>query len=114
MGPAKEDLAPLLGKTVSEVAAVFRISGSALRASDEPPGDYWIVSGYLPDEPLGRRISMYLGRNTKVFARDHKFALTNMLDKPVVGIAVSFPIAEKKPDIFVGDVPRFYHVPPDQ
>jgi hypothetical protein len=58
-GPRTEDLQPLLGKTVREVAIALHVPEASLRPGDEPPGEFCFVSGYLPDEPLGRRLVIY-------------------------------------------------------
>ena len=65
-GPRAEELQPLLGKTVREVAASFHIPETSLRAGDEPPGRFRLVSGYFPDEPIGKQLTIYVSREAAV------------------------------------------------
>jgi len=111
-GPGADDLRPLLGKTVREVATALHVPESALRAGDEPPGRFRFVSGFIPDEPLGRRLTIYFSRDATVFSPERKVGATDLLDKTAAGIAVSFPIADKRPDVVVGDVIAYYHRQP--
>jgi hypothetical protein len=111
-GPRADDLQPLLGKTVREVASALHVSESALRPGDEPPGKFRFVSGYLPDEPFGRRLTIYFSRDATVFSPDRQVSVADLLDKRAAGIAVSFPVADKRPDVVVGDVVAYYHMQP--
>lgn len=111
-GPRAEDLQPLLGKTVREVVAALHVPESSLHATDEPPGRFRMVSGYLPSEPLGRRLTLYVSREAAVISHDRKVAAADLFDKVASGIAVSFPIADKRPDVVVGDVIAYYHMQP--
>jgi hypothetical protein len=111
-GPRTEDLQPLLGKTVQEVASALDVPESSLRPGDEPPGEFRIVSGYLPDEPFGRRLVIYVSRADAVFSPERKISPEVLFDKKAVGIAVSFPVAERRPDVVVGDVIGYYHAEP--
>ncbi len=103
---------PLLGKTVREVAVALHVPESAFRAGDEPPGRFRFVSGYFPTEPLGRTLTIYVSRETSVMSPDRKVSAVELLDKIAAGIAVSFPVAEKRPDVVVGDVIAYYHMQP--
>src|SRR5438045_2546820 len=107
-GPSAEELRPLLGKTVREVASALHIPDSALHARDEPPGTFRFVSGYFPDKPLGRELTIYVSRDAAVMSHERKVLATNLLDKTASGIAVSFPIADERPDVVVGDVIAYY------
>lgn len=111
-GPSAEDLQPLLGKTVREVAVALHVPESALRAGDEPPGRFRLVSGHFPTEPLGRTLTVYVSREASVMSPDRKVSAAELLDKTAAGIAVSFPVADKRPDIVVGDVIAYYHMKP--
>ena len=111
-GPSAADLQPLLGKTVREVAVTLHVPESALRAGDEPPGRFRFVSGYFPTEPLGRRLTVYVSREASVMSPDRKVSAVELLDKTATGIAVSFPVADKRPDVVVGDVIAYYHTQP--
>ncbi|MBN9690592.1 MAG: hypothetical protein J0M24_10160 [Verrucomicrobia bacterium] len=111
-GPSAEDLQPLLGKTVREVAVALHVPESALRAGDEPPGRFRLVSGHIPTEPLGRTLTVYVSREASVMSPDRKVSAAELLDKTAAGIAVSFPVADKRPDIVVGDVIAYYHMKP--
>lgn len=109
-GPRAEDLQPLLGKTVREVVVSLRMPESSLQAGDEPPGRFRMVSGYLPDEPLGRRLTIYVSREAGVISQDRKVVAADLFDKIASGIAVSFP--DGRPDVVVGDVVAYYHLQP--
>jgi hypothetical protein len=90
-GPRAEELQPLLGKTVREVATSLSVPESALRAGDEPPGRFRFVSAYLPNEPLGRRLVIYVSRDASVMSPERKVLAADLLDKTTAGIAVSQP-----------------------
>jgi hypothetical protein len=109
-GPSTAQLQPLLGKTVREVADALRVPESALRAGDEPPGRFRFVSGYFPDEPLGRRLTIYVSRDAAVMSPERKVSGADLLDKTAAGIAISFPATDKRPDVVVGDVIPYYHM----
>jgi hypothetical protein len=111
-GPRAEELQPLLGKTVREVASALHVPESALRPGDEPPGKFRFVSGSIPGEPLGRRLTIYLSRDATVFSPELKVSVADLLDKTAAGIAVSFPASDKRPDVVVGDVITYYHMQP--
>ena len=103
---------PLLGKTVREVVTALDVPVTALRAGDEPPGRFRFVSGHFPTEPLGRTLTVYVSREASVMSPDRKVSAVELLDKTAAGIAVSFPAAEKRPDIVVGDAIVYYHMQP--
>lgn len=111
-GPRAEDLQPLLGKTVREVASALHVPELALRPGDEPPGKFRFVSGYISDEPLGRRLTIYFGRDATVFSPERKVSVADLLNKTAAGIVVSFPVADKRPDVVVGDVIGYDHMQP--
>jgi hypothetical protein len=94
---------------VREVAAVLHIPESALRVGDEPPGRFRFVTGYLPSTPPGRRLTIYISRETAVISPERTVTAKDLFDKTAAGIAVSFPVADKRPDIVVGDVIAYYH-----
>jgi len=103
VGPDAKDLQPLLGKTVRQVAAALNMPESALKAGAEPPTRFRFVYGYLPGEPLGRRVTIYVSRESAVISADGKVAAKDLFDKTATGIAVSFPVADKRADIVVVD-----------
>jgi len=109
-GPRAEDLRPLLGKTVREVALAHHVPESSLHAGDEPPVRFRMVSGYLPGEPLRRRLTIYVSREAAVISHDRKVAAADLFDKVASGIAVGFP--DRRPDVVVGDVIFYYHMQP--
>ena len=111
-GPSATDLQPLLGKTVREVVIALHVPESALVAGDEPPGRFRFVSGHFPTEPLGRKLTVYVSREASVMSPDRKVSVGELLDKTAVGIAVSFPVADKRPDVVVGEVIGYYHMQP--
>jgi hypothetical protein len=105
-------LQPLLGKTVREVSVALHVPESALRAGDEPPGRFRFVSCYLPDKPPGTLLTIYVSRDAAVMSPERKVSAADLLDKTASGIAVSFPVADKRPDVVVGDVIAYYHMQP--
>lgn len=46
LGPRTDERRPLPDKTVGEVVAALHVPESTLRAEDEPPGRFRMVSGY--------------------------------------------------------------------
>lgn len=110
--PSEDDLQPLLGKTVREVATALRVPESALRAGDEPPGRFRFVSGYFPTEPHGRKLTVYVSREASVMSPDRKVTAVELLDKTATGIAISFPVEDKRSDVVVGNVIPYYHMQP--
>jgi hypothetical protein len=111
-GPRAEELQPLLGKTVREVAIALQVPASALRAGDEPPGVFRFVSGYFTTEPIGRMLTVYVSREAAVISPNREATAADLLDKPAVGIAVTFPVADKRPDVVVGNAIGFFHQQP--
>ena len=111
-GPSAADLQPLLGKTVREVATALHVPESALRAGDEPPGRFSFVYGNFTTEPLGRRLTIYVSREGAVMSPERKVSAADLLDKTASGIAVSFPVADKRADVVVGEVIAYYHMQP--
>ena len=110
LGPHKEELQTLVGKTVREVAAALHVPESSLRASDEPPGIFRLVEGFWQESPFDRRLTIYVGREAAVIRIDGgKVLPSDLFDKTVVGIAVWFPMEDKRPDLVVGDVIWRYH-----
>jgi hypothetical protein len=102
--PSAKDLQPLLGKTVREVFAALNVPESALRAGAEPPSRFRFVSGYLPGEPLGHRLTVYVSREAALISADGKVSAAELFDKRATGIALSFPVAEKRADVAVGEI----------
>jgi hypothetical protein len=111
-GPDTDQLQSLLGKPAREVASVLGVSEASLRAGDEPPGKFRFVSGYLPGVAAGRRLTIYLNANDAVLPSERTIPISMLLDRTAVGIAVSFPVADKRPDICVGEVIGYYHSQP--
>jgi hypothetical protein len=111
-GPRAEELRSLLGKTVREVATSLHVPESSLRAGDEPPGRFGFVSAYIPSEPLGRRLVIYVSRDPSVISPERKVSAADLLEKSAAGIAVSFPVGDERPDVVVGDVIAHYHMQP--
>jgi hypothetical protein len=107
--PRAEELQPLLGKTVGEVVATLHVPESTLRAEDEPPGRFWMVSGYLPGEPLGRRLVVSVSREEAIFSPDRKVSAADLFSKRTAGIAVSFP--DRPEEVVVGKIPH-HHLQP--
>ena len=110
--PDTDQLQSLLGRPVREVASVLGVPEASLRAGDEPPGKLRFVSGYLPGAAAGRRLTIYLNPKGAVISSGHTIPISELLDRTAVGIAVSFPVADKRPDICVGEVIGYYHAQP--
>lgn len=96
----------MLGKTLREVVAALAVSESSLRAFDEPPGRFWIVECNLTG--CDAKATIYLRYETAINSPDRKVPPTELLDKIVTGIAVSFPLTPQKPEIVVGSASPDY------
>ncbi len=111
-GFTEADLNLLLGKSVREVVTKLEVPESALRVGDEPPGRFRFITFFLPGEPLGRRLTIYVSREAALISNQSTVKPADLFDKVVTGVAISFPIADKKPDVAVGDVITHFHTQP--
>jgi hypothetical protein len=70
-----------------------------------------MVHGYLPGEPSGRELTIYVSRKSAIESFSRRVAAAEMFDKTTTGIAVRF-FPDRREDVVVGDAIPYYHSRP--
>jgi len=100
-----EQLRPLVGKTVREVADALHTPESLFIADDQPPGYYRAVTSNLVGPPESRILSIYVSREDAITSGGRRVEVSELFDKKAVGIEVWLARNHRAAwDACVGDV----------